>query len=91
MVIKYKREKKKNAGKGVKQTVVKNEITFVQYKTCLFTQKDQMRKIYVIRSHKHEVYTEEINKVAQSADDKWVVLNDKRHSLALGHYRLEKN
>ena len=72
--------------KGVKQSVVKNEITFEDYKTCLDTQKEQIRKMNVIRSHKHEVYTEEVNKVALSAnDDKRVFLEDGIHTLAIGH------
>ena len=77
--------------KGVKQSVVKNEITFEDYKTCLDTQKEQIQKMYVIRSHKHEVYTEEVNKVALSAnDDKRVILKDGIHTLALGHYKLKR-
>ena len=36
--------------KGVKQSVVKKEITFEDYKTCLFNRKEQTRNINVIRS-----------------------------------------
>ena len=50
--------------KGVKQSVVKDEITFKHYKACLDTQKEQIGKMNVIRSHRHEVYSEEVNKVA---------------------------
>ena len=75
--------------KGVKQSVVKKEITFEGYKTCLFTHKEQMRKLNVIRSHKREVYTEEVNKIALSAnDDKQVILKDGIHTLTRGHYSL---
>ena len=43
----------------------------------------------VIRSHKHEIFTEEINKVALSGDDdKRIILEDKIHTLAYGHYSL---
>ena len=77
--------------KGVKLSVVKNEITFKDYKTCLDTQKEQMRKMNVIGSHRHEFYTEEVNKVALSAnDDKRVILKDGIRALALGHYELKK-
>ena len=42
----------------------------------------------VFRSHLHDVYSEEINKVALSAnDDKRIVLKDGVHTLAHGHYR----
>ena len=40
-----------------------------------------------IRSRKHNVFTEEINKVALSADDdKRIILPDKVNTLAYGHY-----
>ena len=42
----------------------------------------------LIRSHKHEVYTEEVNKVALSGDDdKWIVMEDRIRTLAYGHFR----
>ena len=41
----------------------------------------------IIRSRKHEVYSEEVNKVALSADDdKRHIIEDKIHTTALGHY-----
>ena len=44
----------------------------------------------VIRSHKHEAFTEIVNKVALSSeDDKRVVLKDGIHTLAHGHFRTE--
>ena len=74
--------------KGIKQSVVKNELTHEDYKTTLFSGKEQRRTMNVIRSHKHEVHTEEVNKVALSAnDDKRVILNDQVHTLAHGHWR----
>ena len=39
----------------------------------------------VIRSHKHEIFTEEVNKIALSADDnKQIILPDRIHTLAHG-------
>jgi len=44
----------------------------------------------VIRSHLHDVYTEEVNKVALSPkDDKRVIMEDRIHTLALGYYELK--
>ena len=43
----------------------------------------------IIRSHRHEVYTEEVNKIALCpGDDKryMYILDDGVHTLALGHY-----
>ena len=77
------REEKKC--KGVKKPVVKKSIKFDDYKECLFTGKKQLRKMNVIRSHGHEMYTEEVNKVALSAnDDKRIILEDGIHTLAPG-------
>ena len=75
--------------KGVKKSVVKKNITHEDYKNCLFTRKEQLQKMNVIRSHKHEIYTEEVNKIALSpSDDKRHILDDGVHTLALGHYKI---
>ena len=75
--------------KGVKKSVVKKSITHEDYKTCLLTGNEQLRKQNIIRSYKHEVYTEEVNKIALSAsDDKRYILEDGISTLALGHYRI---
>ena len=46
----------------------------------------------VIRSHCHEILTEEINTIAfSSADDKRVfIMADRIHTLAYGHTKLKK-
>ena len=75
--------------KGVKKQVVEKSITHEDYKTCLLTGKEQLRKQNIIRSYNHEVYTEEVNKVALSAeDDKRYILEDGIHTLAWGHYKI---
>ena len=75
--------------KGVKKSVVKKSIAHEDYKNCLFTGKEQLRKMNVIRSYRHEVYTEEVNKIALCpSDDKRHILEDQVHTLALGHYRI---
>ena len=75
--------------KGVKKSVVKKSITHKDYKKCLFTGKERLRKMNVIRSYRHEVYTEEVNKIALCpSDDKRHILEDGVHTLALGHYKI---
>ena len=75
--------------KGVKKSVVKKGITHEDYKNCLFTGKELLRKMNVIRSYNHEIYTEEVNKIALSPDDdKRHILEDGMYTLALGHYRI---
>ena len=42
----------------------------------------------VFRSHLHDVYSEEVNKIALSAnDDKRIIQEDGIHTLAHGHFR----
>ena len=48
-----------------------------------------MRKKNVIRSHKHQIFTETVNKIALSANDyKRIILEDKISTLAYGHFNL---
>ena len=76
--------------KGVKKQVVESSISHEDYKTCLRTGKEQLRKQNILRSYEHEVYTEEVNKVALSAqDDKRYILSDGVHTLAWGHYKIK--
>jgi len=71
--------------KGVKNNVVNKEITLNDYKNCLFSGRQQLRPMNVIRSHHHEVFTEQVNKTALSADnDKRIILPDQIHTLAHG-------
>ena len=75
--------------KGIKKAVVKKCISHENYKTCLETGKEQLRRQNIIRSYEHELYTEEVNKIALSAaDDKRYLLNDTHDTLAWGHYKI---
>jgi len=74
--------------KGIKKAEIKTSITHEDYKDCLFTRREQLRSMNVIRSHLHEVYAEEVNKIALSADDdKRIIQEDGIHTLAHGHYK----
>ena len=42
---------------------------FENYKDCLFNNKTILKKQQRIKSYNHEMYTEEVNKVALSSDD----------------------
>ena len=71
------KEEKKCKGK-IEKVVIKENITHEDYKDCLFRRNMKMRKMNVVRSHKHEVFTETINKIALSAnDDKRIIREDK--------------
>ena len=76
--------------KGVTKNVTKRSIQFDDYRECLFNRKEQHQEISVIRSHCHEIYTEEINKIALSSDDdKRVIMADGIHTLAYRHTNLK--
>ena len=69
----------------------KRSIQFDDYRVCLFSRKEQHRKMNVIRNYCHEIYTEEINKIALSSDDdKRVIMADGIHTLAHEHRKLKK-
>ena len=78
------REDKK--AKGTKKCIIKNKIKFNDYKKCLFNDvlilKSQQRFI----SKTHDVYTENINKIALSNnDDKRIVSSNKISSYSYGY------
>ncbi len=74
--------------KGIRKYVIKKEITIDDYEECLFSGRPQLRAMNAIRSRRHDVGTERINKTALSADDdKRVVLPDRVNTLAIGHRR----
>ena len=75
--------------KGIKKSVVKKDISHENYRDCLFSEKPQMRKMNVIRSHGHEIFSQTVNKIALSAnDDKRIILEDKISTFAYGRYKI---
>ena len=67
----------------------RNKISFDDYVECLFSKKPQMRKMNVIRSHQHEIFSETVNKIALSADDdKRIIMDDGISTLAFGNKML---
>ena len=78
--------------KGVKKQVVENSITHEDYKTCLRTGKELLRKQNILRSYDHDIFSEEVNKIALSAaDDKRYILDDGIHTLAWWHRKIKNN
>ena len=71
--------------KGIKKPVVSESIHLEDYKRCLFTGKEEHRKMNVVRSREHELFTDSVNKIAVSAnDDKRIIQPDKIQTLAYG-------
>ena len=61
------REKKKS--KGIKKCVIKRETVFENYTDCLLNDKIILKSQQRSKSILHEVYTEEVNKIALSRND----------------------
>ena len=74
--------------KGIKKCVVKKMISFNDYKTCLFSRERTHRSQLLFRSHKHEVKTLEVNKLALSREDNKRITINGVANYARGHYRV---
>ena len=83
-------EKEEKKAKGAKKVIIKKDISFDDYYNYLVEWINPIyRKMNLIRSHKHEIYSETVNKVALSADeDKRVIGADSISTLAYGHHML---
>ena len=70
--------------KGVKKNVIKNTLSFEDYKECLFSEKEVMKDMNIIRSKNHDIYSMTVNKLALSAnDDKRLICEDKINTKAI--------
>lgn len=75
--------------KGIGKSVVDKEINLEDYKRALFKEEVIHRKMNIIQSKNHKVYTTQINKVALCGkDDKRCIMKDMVNTLALGHYKI---
>ena len=55
--------------KGTKKCAVKKMLGFEDYKKCLFSNEKVLKSQQRFKSENHEVYTENINRIALSCDD----------------------
>ena len=60
-------EKKKV--KGIKKCVIKHRLMFENYKDSLFNNKAILKSQLGFKSDRHNMYTEEVNKIALSSND----------------------
>ena len=78
--------KENKKAKGTKKCVIKRMIKFNDYKNSLLKDKVLLKSQKRFISKKHDVYTEDINKVALSKnDDKIIVSSDKITSYPYGY------
>ena len=72
--------------KGTKNCVVNKMLRFNDYTKCLFDNGKVLKSQQRIKSENHEVYTENINKIALSCDDdKRIVTSDRSTSYPYGY------
>ena len=91
--LKMKGGKESKRCKGVTKSVVKKEITHEDYRNCFFSGKEVLKKMNVIRSREHEIFSETVEKVALSSSLKmtrYLILEDEMETLAWGHWRIKK-
>ena len=78
--------KEDKKAKGTKKCVIKTMIKFNGFKNCLLKDKELLKSQQRFISKKHDVYTEDINKIALSNDDdKRMVSSDKIKSYPYGY------
>ena len=83
LTVECKEDKKT---KGTKECVIKRMIKFNDYKNCLLKDEVLLKSQQRFISKKHDVYTENINKIALSNnDDKRIVSSDKTMSYPYGY------
>ena len=78
--------KEHKKAKGTKKCVIKRMIKFDDFKNCLLKGKVLLKSQQRFISKKHDVYTEDINKIALSNDDdKRIVSSNKITSYPYGY------
>ena len=78
--------KEEKKAKGTKKCVIKKMIKFDDYKKCLLNDKVILKSQQRFISNKHDVYTENVNKIALSNnDDKRMVSSNKFTSYPYGY------
>ena len=79
----------KQKAKGLKKSMKNKSLRHENFLKCLKTGESQTRKQCLFRSRDHHIFTENMTKVALSAnDDKRVVLGNGVDTWGIGHWRL---
>ena len=79
-------DKEDKKAKGTEKCIIKNEIKFNDYKKCLFIDELILRLQQRFISKKHDVYTENVNKIALSNNnDKRIISTNKISSYPYGY------
>ena len=72
--------------KGIKMCIIKHRLMFENYKDSLFNNKSILKSQLRFKSDHHNLYTEEVNKIALNSND------DERckHLIELQHIHMEQ-
>ena len=77
--------KEDKKAKGTKKCVIKKMIKFSDYKKCLLNDKLILKSQQRFISKKHDVYMENVNKIALSNNDDKRIISNKISSYACGY------
>ena len=78
--------KEDKKAKGTKKCVIKARLKFGDYKDCLLNNKIVLKSQQRFKSERHDVYTEEINKIALSSN----MIKDYKLLIKLHHILMEQ-
>ena len=80
-------DKESKKAKGVKKCIIKRRLMFENYKDSLFNNKTILKSQLRFKSDYHDVYTEEVNKIAlNSSDDERLQTFDRVTTYPYGTY-----
>lgn len=83
--------KENKRAKGIAKVTVKKDLKHRNYKDTLFEESSQVSSMTSLRSHRHELYCETIQKTGLSAfDDKRYLMNS-IDSYAYGHHKINSH
>ena len=80
------REEKR--AKGIDKVTVKKELKHAFYRTVVFEETSMISSMTSLRSHKHELFGEKVQKMGLSAFDDKRYLVDAVNSYSYGHYKI---
>ena len=77
--------------RGVKTAVLKKTIKHDDFRNCLLDQSVFHREMTTLRSHRHVIFGETVNKIALSPlDTKRYITEDGCSTLAFGHHEIPR-
>ena len=78
MMYRFDDNDEKKKAKGIKKSIIKCRLIFENYKDSLFNDKTILQSQLRFESNHHDVYTEEVDKIAlNSNDDKKLLTFDR--------------